>query len=89
MSKEIPFSREVEYTTPTGIKTTLYSINVLAEALGRTSQTVRKWELGGTIPPTPFRIHGRRFYSKEHIDIIVTVIQARVYISAAHFFILL
>ena len=71
MSKEIPFSREVEYTTPTGIKTTLYSINVLAEALGRTSQTVRKWELGGTIPPTPFRIHGRRFYSKEHIDIIV------------------
>lgn len=71
MSREVPYSREVSYTTPTGIETTLFSINVLAERLGRTTQTVRKWEIGGVIPPTPFKINGKRFYSKEHIDVIV------------------
>ena len=72
MSKEVPYRRkEVSYTTPTGIKTTLYSISTLADRLGRTSQTVRKWEIAGIIPPTPFKINGRRFYSEEHIQVIV------------------
>ena len=71
MAKSLPYSREVPYTSPTGIKTTLYSISTLAERLGRTSQTVRKWEIGGIIPPTPFTIKGRRFYSEEHIQAIV------------------
>ena len=75
MSKEVeekPYKRKsLDYVTPTGIKTTLYSISTLAERLGRTSQTVRKWEIGGIIPPTPFRIKGVRYYSEEHIQAIV------------------
>lgn len=64
-------NKAVEYTSPTGVKTLLYPIGYLAEQLGRTSQTVRKWEIGGTIPPTPFKIQGRRVYSTEHIEALV------------------
>lgn len=67
----LPYSRAVPYTSPTGISTTLYSIGVLAERLGRSTQTVRKWEIGGIIPPTPFKIRGDRFYAEEYIDVIV------------------
>lgn len=67
----MPWGKAIEYTTPTGIKTTLYNIGVLAEALGRTSQTIRKWEIGGVIPPTPFKQNGQRLYSMEHIEALV------------------
>ena len=67
-----PWGREISYTSPTtGRKTTLYNIGVVAEAIGRTSQTVRKWEVAGIIPPTPFKQKGKRLYAKEHIDVIV------------------
>ena len=67
-----PWGKEIPYTSPiTGRSTTLYNIGVVAEAIGRTSQTIRKWEVGGVIPPTPFRQKGKRIYSKEHIDAIV------------------
>ena len=67
-----PWGREIPYTSPiTGKSTTLYNINVAAEAIGRTPQTIRKWEVGGIIPPTPFRQQGKRLYSKEHIDALV------------------
>lgn len=70
--EKTPWGREIPYTSPiTGRKTTLYNIGVVAEAIGRTSQTIRKWEVGGIIPPTPFRQKGKRLYSKEHIDAIV------------------
>ena len=72
MNEETKYTTGREYTTPTGIKTTLFGIRFLAEQLGRTTQCVRKWEIGGVIPPTPFRINGRSYYSKEHIDIIVS-----------------
>lgn len=72
MSFSVPcFSKKIEYTSPTGVKTTLYSIGTLADALGRTSQTVRKWEVGGIIPKTPFTVNGVRMYSTEHIEAIV------------------
>lgn len=61
----------VPYTSPTGVKTTLYSIGTVALALGRTAQTIRKWEIAGTIPLTPFKMGGRRLYSDEHIDALV------------------
>lgn len=70
--EKTPWGREISYTSPiTGRKTTLYNIGVVAEAIGRTSQTIRKWEVGGVIPPTPFKQKGKRLYSKEHIDAIV------------------
>ena len=70
--ERIPWGKEIPYTSPiTGRKTTLYSIGTVAEALGRTTQTIRKWEVGGTIPPTPFRQQGKRLYSIEHIDAMI------------------
>ena len=63
--------KSFEYTSPTGVKTTLYSIGELADRLGRSPQTVRKWEIGGILPPTPFKISRVRYYSEEHIQLIV------------------
>lgn len=60
------------YTSPTGVETTLYPISYLADALGRGAGTIRKWEIDGTIPQTPFRDkNNRRLYSEEHINAIV------------------
>lgn len=67
-----PWGRAIPYKSPiTGRETTLYNIGVLAEALGRKSDTIRKWEISGQLPPTPFRQDGKRLYSKEHIDAVV------------------
>ena len=50
----------------------LYPISTLAEALGRTSATVRKWEVAGIIPDCLFRgPMGRRLYTEEQIRVIV------------------
>lgn len=70
--ERVPWGKEIPYTSPTGYETTLYTIGTVAEAIGRTTQTIRKWEVGGIIPPTPFKQKGKRLYSKEHIDAIVT-----------------
>ena len=67
----IKWGRAIPYTSPTGVKTTLYSTGILAHELGRTTQTIIKWEIGGIIPPTRFRINGRRFYSDEHINAVL------------------
>ncbi len=69
--EKLPWGRAVPYTSPTGVETTLYNIGTVAEAIGRTSQTVRKWEISGVIPPTPFKQGSKRMYSKEHIDCLV------------------
>lgn len=51
----------------------VFTIGVLAYKLGRSPQTVRKWERDGMIP-TPLRDPaGRRVYLEEHIDAIVRV----------------
>jgi DNA-binding transcriptional MerR regulator len=50
----------------------LFYISTLAYELGRTTNTVRKWEIAGIIPPTLFKDSSkRRLYSREQIDIIV------------------
>lgn len=64
--------REIPYKSPiTGRETMLYNIATVGEALGRTSQCIRKWEIGGVIPKTPFKLKGQRLYSTEHIDALV------------------
>lgn len=66
------WGKEIPYKSPvTGRETKLYNIATVAEYLGRTSQTIRKWEIGGVIPKTPFSINGQRLYSTEHIDAII------------------
>jgi DNA-binding transcriptional MerR regulator len=58
---------------------TLYPISVLAkslsEAIGdeRTTQTVRKWEVQGIIPPAIFRVGQKRLYAREQIDAICKI----------------
>lgn len=55
---------------------TLFYIGEICSATGRTSQTIRKWELSGTIPKTPFRDRmGRRLYLREHVDAMVECIE--------------
>lgn len=70
--EKTPWGRAIPYTSSkTGRKTTLYNISVVGDAIGRTAQTIRKWEVAGVIPPTPFKQNGKRLYSTEHIDAIV------------------
>lgn len=66
-----PWGKVLPYTSPNGKTTTLYNIGYLAEQVGRTSQTIRRWEISGIIPPTPFRQQGKRLYSKEHVEAVV------------------
>lgn len=65
------WGRAVPYTSPTGVKTYLYNIGTAAEAIARTSQTIRRWEISGIIPLTPFKVGGKRMYSDQHIDALV------------------
>ena len=52
----------------------LYYVSALAEELGRTSQCIRKWEVANILPKATFRDkNGRRMYSKEQIECIVSV----------------
>lgn len=55
-----------------GEEVELFYIDRLATELGRTPQTVRKWEVSGILPKPIFKDKlGRRLYSQEQIDAIV------------------
>lgn len=63
-----------DFKLKNGVVVTLYPISTLAEELGRTSQTIRKWEVAGVLPRPIFKDkNGRRMYSQEQIDTIVRV----------------
>ncbi|MFI3211679.1 MAG: MerR family transcriptional regulator, partial [Peptostreptococcaceae bacterium] len=50
----------------------LFYIDKLASELGRTPQTIRKWEVSGILPNPIFKDkHNRRLYSLEQIEVIV------------------
>ena len=60
------------FRLPSGETIELFYIGTLASALGRTTNTVRKWEIAGVIPDPCFQDpYGRRLYSQEQIDVIV------------------
>lgn len=62
-----------KFTLPNGETIELFYIGTLAHALGRTSACIRKWEIGGILPDPMFRdTKGRRLYSEEQIDAIVS-----------------
>ena len=69
--EKMPWGRAIPYTSPTGKETMLYNIGMVADAIGRTSQTIRKWEISGVIPPTPFKQVNKRLYSREQVDCLV------------------
>jgi DNA-binding transcriptional MerR regulator len=56
-----------------GTETELFYIGYLAFCLGRSVQTIRKWEISGVIPSCFKDRGGRRLYSQEQIDIIVSI----------------
>lgn len=60
------------FKLPNGEIIELFYIGTLANALGRTTNTIRKWEIAGVIPDPCFQdANGRRLYSQEQIDAIV------------------
>ena len=64
--------KSMKYTLPSGRVVDLYSIGYLAESLGRSTPTIRKWEISGIIPNSMFRTsNGVRMYTDEQIDILV------------------
>lgn len=65
----VPHKQQV---TINGETIELFYIEKLASELGRTPQTIRKWEVSGILPKPIFRDKlGRRLYSQEQIDVIV------------------
>lgn len=44
-----------DFKLKNGVVVTLYPISTLAEELGRTSQTIRKWEVAGVLPRPIFK----------------------------------
>ena len=57
-----------------GERIELFYLSKLAYALGRTSQTIRKWEISNVLPKTIFKDKmGRRMYTQEQIDLIVRI----------------
>lgn len=64
--------RKQVFKLPNGNEIDLYYIGTLAHALGRASDTIRKWEIAGVLPDPSFKDpHGRRLYSLEQIEAIV------------------
>ena len=55
-----------------GELTSLYYVGTLANELGRTPQTIRKWEVAGILPKPIFKDKsGKRLYTMEQINTIV------------------
>ena len=58
----------MEVMTVKGKKVTFYSIGEFAAEIDRDSQTIRKWEYKGVLPPTAFkRRTGVRIYPEEMV----------------------
>ena len=75
----MPLSKDGKVYKVKGKEVVLYPISTLAEKLGkalkdtRTTQTVRKWETKGILPPATFRVVGKRLYAEEQIKAICRV----------------
>jgi len=75
----MPISQAGIKKSVNGVELTLYPISVLADRLSmtletsRSTQTIRKWEVAGIIPPAIFRVGNKRLYAMEQIDCICKV----------------
>lgn len=59
-----------------GNRVTLYTISDLANAIGRDTITVRKWELHGFIPRAAMRTKsGYRLYTKAEIETLAIIVK--------------
>lgn len=72
MPSNIVGEKGTPHTFPNGETTFLYTRNHIAVAIGRSSDTIRKWEISGVIPDTGFRGKNNvRQYSREQVAIVV------------------
>ncbi len=61
-----------------GEKVKMYTVGTLAQALGKTTQTISSWERKGYVPESPFRARGDvRLYSQEMIEVVVETLKGR------------
>jgi DNA-binding transcriptional MerR regulator len=66
--------KDSKKTNINGKEYELFYISNLAFALGRSEQTIRKWEISGVLPNSCFKDRfGRRMYTQTQIDIIVSI----------------
>lgn len=60
-----------------GKEVELFTVGALAQAMERSSQTIREWERYGVIPKAPFEVGEgrgkRRLYSRGHIEGLVRI----------------
>ena len=44
------------------------SIGEFAEAIGKTTQTIRNWDKSGYVKPAKIGLGGHRYYTQEQVD---------------------
>ena len=71
----IKMGRKIEYTSRTGIKTTLYNIGTFAKEINRSTVTVRRWEYQKILPKTPFKLNNKRLYAREHVEAVKRILE--------------
>lgn len=60
-------------TLPNGKPAFMYPIGYLAATLGRTSLTIRQWEISGLLPDSGFRdTNGARLYTRDQVSVVVS-----------------
>lgn len=70
----MPATKTKKLVFPNGEEVELFYIKVLADFLGRSSYTVRSWEIADVIPDSGFRDkYCRRLYTMEQIVMITTL----------------
>ena len=67
----MPVREKISYQVPSGEVVELFCIDVIAERIGRSSKTIRSWEISGRLPKSIFSgYNGVRYYSQAQIDIV-------------------
>lgn len=71
----MPIKKDGKEYLVKGKKIVLYPISKMSEQLTlfgfpRTTQTLRKWEVNGTLPPAVFKKKGIRLYTMDQIRIV-------------------
>lgn len=78
-NEEIGWDKKPRYYNIAGVKTEFFTAANLAEALGRKTATIRKWETDGVIPKATFQTPStssngrRRLYTRGQVEGIVQI----------------
>jgi DNA-binding transcriptional MerR regulator len=67
----------VRFSDGRTVETNLFRVDVLARAVGQTSEVLLEWEAAGTLPESPFQGAGSRLYTASMIGAVKTALQHR------------